>query len=426
MERRTKIVIVGAASMSFGLSMLRDIFASGKFAGSTLTLVGRAHDGLERMERVARFLDETHGGGLTIEATIDRRAAFDGAKFVANAVAIDRNRLWRRDFEVPRKHGIRHTLGENGGPGGLFFTLRTLPLIFDIVRDMEAVCPDALLINFSNPETRVIQAVGRYSRIKAIGLCHGVFLAQHAVARIIGLPADDVDVRTAGLNHFGCLVQIRHRRTGADLYPRLREREPDYDPSFAPLTRKLFRAFGYWLGCGDSHVGEYLAYGWQGGERGYDFDADEQQRIAFRQTVDEVLAGKHPIPPWWLTASGERGAAVIAGVSHNENRFIESGIVINQGAIPNLPADAAVEVPVMADASGVHPVCMGPLPDPIARMLATQVNVQQLAVEAAAHASKELALQSLLIDPVVPSIDAAIAVLDELWEYNRPYIRPFV
>jgi alpha-galactosidase/6-phospho-beta-glucosidase family protein len=418
----TKIVFIGASSMSYGLNMLRDIFSSDELRGSTLTLAGRNAQTLGKMTELARLLNAKSGAGLIIEQTTDRRAAINGAGFVVNAAAIERNRLWKLDFEVPRKYGIRHTLGENGGPGGLFFTLRTLPLVFDLAREMQELCPRALFINFSNPESRIILALGKYSPIRALGLCHGIFMGQNDVARILGLPPDQVDVWGAGINHFQCLLQIRDRTTGADLYPLLREREKDYDASFDPLTRRLFRAFGYWMTCSDEHFGEYLAYGWEGGEHGYDFAADERGRVEFANALDRVLAGA-AIPAEWLMPSGERGAAVIGGILHNKKRVLESGIVFNQGVIPNLPADAAVEVPVMADAAGVHPISQGPLPDAIAKLLHVQVNVQQLAVEAAVRASKEIALQALLVDPVVNSADAAVKLLDELWEVNRPYIR---
>jgi alpha-galactosidase len=425
MVNRTKIVFLGASSMSFGLSMLRDIFTSDELRGSTLTLVGRNPKTLAKMAELAKLLNNKTGAGLLIEQTTDRRAAFDGAEFVVNATAIDRNRLWKLDFDVPRKYGIRHTLGENGGPGGLFFTLRTLPLVFDFVREMQELCPKALFINFSNPESRIILALGRYSPIRALGLCHGILMGQGDVARIMGLPCERVDVWGAGINHFQCLMQIRDRATGEDLYPLLRTKERDYDPSFAPLTRRLFRAFGYWMTCSDEHFGEYLAYGWEGGENGYDFAGDERGRAEFGNALNLVLAGA-PLPPDWLTPSGERGAAAIGGIIHNKKRVLESGIVFNRGVVPNLPPDAAVEVPVMADAAGIHPISLGALPDPIAKLLNMQVSVQQLAVEAAVHASKEIALQALLIDPVVNSASAAVKLLDELWDVNRPYIRPCV
>jgi alpha-galactosidase len=425
MTKQTKIVFIGATSMSFGLSMLRDVFSSDELRGSTLTLVGRNPTTLLKMTELAKLLNAKAGAGLIIEQTTDRRAAFDGAGFVVNATAIDRSRLWKLDWEVPRKYGIRHTLGENGGPGGLFFTLRTLPLVFDFVREMQELCPNALFINFSNPESRIILALGKYSPIRALGLCHGIFMGQGDVATIMGLPYEQVEVWGAGLNHSQCLLQIRHRARGENLYPLLRAKEKDFDPAFAPLTRRLFRVFGYWMTCSDDHLGEYLAYGWEAGEHGYDFAADERWRADFSNALDRVLAGA-PVPPDWLTPSGERGAAAIGGILHDKKRVLESGIVPNRGVIPNLPEDAAVEVPVLADAAGIHPISLGPLPDPIAKLLNIQVSVQQLAVEAAIHASKETALQALLIDPVVNSASAAVKLLDELWEVNRPYIRPCI
>ena len=403
--------------------MFRDLFSTHELAGSSLVLVGRNAERVARAEQLAKLLNEKSRAGLKIESTVDWRGALDGADFVVHATAIDRNRLWRLDFEVPRKFGIRHTLGENGGPGGLFFTLRTLPVVFDFVREMEARCPQALFINFSNPESRIILALGQYSRIRCIGLCHGIFIARHHVASILGLPEEGVEVWGAGLNHFQCLMQIRDRQTGADLYPQLREKEKAYDPEVEPLTRELFRSFGYWLGCGDGHVGEYLAYGWEAGEGGYNFAWDEGERVKLDRLINDVLAGTTEIPDWWSMPSGERAVALIASVLHDKKQLVESGVVFNQQVIPNLPARAAVEVPVMVDAAGIHPVSLGPLPDPVAKLMSVQVNVQQLAVEAAVNASKELALQALLIDPVINSVSAARGLLEELWEVNRPYIR---
>jgi len=426
MANVAKIAFIGAGSMSFGLSMFRDIFACEELVGSTLTLVGRNAERLARIARLAQLLNEKSGTGLTIEYTTDRRGALDGASFVINSAAIDRVRLWQQDYELPKKYGIRHTLGENGGPGGLSFTLRTLPMVFDFVRDMEDLCPNALLINFSNPENRIILALGKYSSIRAVGLCEGIFAGRGYVAHVMDLPADHVEVWGAGLNHFQWLVQIRHRETGEDLYPYLRDKEKDHEPTFAPLTRRLFHAFGLWPTVGDEHLGEYVPYGWEAGEHGYDFALDQSRRAEFNQCVDGILSGTIPVPKEWLSPAGERGAATIAGVLRNQKRFIESGIIYNQGAIPNLPPDLAIEVPIVADGSGVHAVSIGPLPDPIAKLLSIPASVHQLAVEAAVHASKELALQALLIDPVVNSTIGATKLLDELWDLNRPYIRKCV
>jgi len=243
------------------------------------------------------------------------------------------------------------------------------------------------------------------------------------VGNTTGMDDEQVELWGGELNHFQCLLHVRHRETGEDLYPRLRAAESSFDPAFSPLTRRLFRAFGYWMTCGDGHLGEFLSYGWEAGEKGYDFAGDERWRVEFAKIVDRVLARTSPMPDYWSQPANEGGAAVIAGVIHNQKRFLESAIVYNQGAIPNLPAELAVEVPVLIDAAGVHPISLGPLPDPIAKLMAMQANVQQAAVEAAMHGSKELALQALLIDPVTNSATAAVKLLDELWEVNRPYIR---
>ncbi len=423
MAKPTKIVFLGASSASFGMSMFRDLFSTHDLAGSTLVLVGRNVDRLDRSTRLARLLNEKSGAGFEIEATTDWRAALDGAEFVVHSTAIDRNRLWRLDFEIPRKFGIHHTLGENGGPGGLFFTLRTLPVVFDFVREMEFRCPRATFINFSNPESRIILALGLYSRIRNLGLCHGIFLARGNVARILGMPEARVDVWGAGLNHFQCLSEIRDRETGEDLYPLLREKERDFDPTFCPLTRKLLHAFGYWLGCGDSHVGEYLSFGWEAGEGGYDYDRDESERMKLTRLIDDVLAGRTEAPDVWSVPSGERAISIIVAMVHNRKQLIESAVIHNRHVIPNLPADAAVEVPVVADIAGIHPVSLGPLPDGVAKLMTVQVQVQRMATEAAMHASKEMALQALLLDPVIHSEEAARGLLEELWEINRPYIR---
>ncbi|MDI6619311.1 MAG: hypothetical protein QME45_11670 [Clostridiales bacterium] len=418
----TKIVFIGAGSMSFGLSTFQDIFSCGELKGSTLALVDIDGDNLKRMYDLALKMNEASKSGLKIEATMDRRKALPGAEFVISSIAIERCKLWKYDFEIPKKYGIRHTLGENGGPGGLFFTMRTIPMVLDIVRDMEKLCPNAYFINFSNPESRIVLTLGRYSSIKSMGLCHGVFMGQNDVARIMGLNKDDIDVWAAGLNHFQWLLEIRDKVTGKDLYPLLREKSKDFDPTFMPLSRKMFRAFGKYPSCSDDHIGEYLAYGWEAGEKGYDFDWDAKNRVDMAKEIALRTSGKKPLGDW-LSRSQERSIHVVTGILNNKKMTIESGIVYNNGAITNLPADAAVEVPVMLDAGGIHPIRVGSLPPAIARLCTVQVGVQQMAVDAAVNGSKEMALQTLLIDPVVNNTDAAEKILNDLWEINKPYIR---
>lgn len=420
--RTTKIVLIGVGSLSFGLRMFQDIFTSTELEGSTLALTDLNSESLERMYKLALMMKKASGRDITIEKSTDRRDLLPGAGFVVNSIAIERSRLWQLDFQIPKKYGIRHALGENGGPGGLFFTMRTLPAISDIVKDMEELCPDAFFINFSNPESRIILALGRYSKLKHVGLCHGVFMGQNDVAKIMGRAPGSIEVTAAGLNHFQWLLKITDKNSGEDLLPLLKEKDKIFDPSFMPLSRKLFRSFGFYPSCSDDHIGEYLAYGYEGGEHGYDFEWDARERVRMQNEVEEVFAGTRDVKEW-LVPSEERAVEVITSIMHNHKKVIPSGVVYNNGAITNLPDDLAVEVPIVAGEHGIVPVRIGNLPTAISRLLLMQASVQQMAVDAAVNASREMAMQALLMDPVVNSTVAAEKLLDELWEINKPYIR---
>ncbi|MEZ0537577.1 alpha-glucosidase/alpha-galactosidase [Caldicellulosiruptoraceae bacterium PP1] len=417
-----KIVFIGAGSMSFGMSTFRDIFTEPMLAGATLSLVDIDPVNLERMYNLAVKMNEVTGMGIKIEKTTERRDVLKGANFVINSIAIERCELWKHDFFVPKKYGIRHCLGENGGPGALFFGMRTIPVIMDIVKDMEELCPDAYFLNFSNPETRIVLAVNKYSKIKCIGLCHGIFMAQHDIAKILGRPAESIEVLGAGMNHFQWILEIRDKETGEDLYPLFREKEKTFDPKFNPYSRRIFRYFGYYPTPSDDHLGEYQAYGYEAGEHGYNFEWDAQERIRMAEEIAKIISGELDVKPI-LTKSGEKAVEVITSIFFNKRRFIESAIVYNDGCITNLPDDIAVEVPIITDATGIHKMHIGELPLAIKSLLNMQVGPQQLSVEAAVQGSKEIALQALLCDPVINSIDAAIKTLDELWEINKAYIR---
>lgn len=389
--RKPKIVFIGAGSMSFGIPMFRDVFSCQDLADATLSLVDLDKKNLDRMYRLAIKMNEASGLNIKIEKTQERKDVLSGADFVVTSIAIERCELWKHDFEVPRKYGIRHTLGENGGPGALFFGLRTIPVIIDIVRDMEMLCPDAYYLNFSNPETRIILAVSKYTRIKCIGLCHGIFMGQHDVADILKRPYESIEVLGAGMNHFQWLLSIRDKKTGKDLYPELKEMEKNFDPILHPYTRKMFKAFGLWPTCSDDHLGEYQAYGWEAGEHGYNFEWDAKDRIKVAKKIEQHISGEMDIKEW-LAPSGEKAVEVITAIFFNRQKISPSGIVYNDGCISNLPGDIVIEIPVIVDGSGFHKMHIGELPLAIKNLLNMQVGPQQLSVEAAVHGSKEIAL----------------------------------
>jgi len=440
--RHTKVVLVGAASASFGPALLADAVLTPELRGSTLALVDIDQPRLEVMAAYAHRLNQAAGAGLVIEHTPDRTRALPGAEFVITSIAVNRDELWRLDFAIPLRHGIKQVLGENGGPGGLSHSLRNIPIILAIARDMERLCPGALLLNFSNPESRLCLAVSRCTGLRFVGLCHGIGMGYDSVGRLLGLPPADVEGIAAGLNHFAWFLQLRRRSTGEDLYPLLRSREPEHDPAFLPLTRRLFRTFGLYPHPSDDHIGEYLAYAWElCGLEGYNFDAADRSRQQAWARLVRMAAGEEPVPlpegaagsarnrrhadrPR-LRPSGEFAFPIIAAALANRHDFIDAVNIRNHGLIDNLPSWAVVEVPALAGADGLRGVRVGPLPAGVAALVNTQAHVQDLVVEAAVHGSRQLALQALLADPVVPSLEAAEKTLDELLAVHAPYLPQF-
>ena len=419
-----KIVFIGAGSMSFGIPTFQDIFTEPKLQNATLSLVDINPVNLNRMYELALTLNEHSGMNLTVEQYSDRRKALPGADFVINSIAIQRCELWKQDFLVPQEFGVRHPLGENGGPGALFFTMRTLPLIIDIVRDMEELCPNAWFLNFSNPETRVILGVSTYSKIKCVGLCHGIFDARRDIAHILGREPETIELYAGGMNHFQWVFSITDAETRENLYQEFREKEQTFDPGFRPFSRKMFHYFGLYPTPSDDHLGEYQAYGHEAGVEGYDFDKDERERAQMVRDIEAVVSGAIDLNQW-LKPSGEQAIKVITSIFFHERRLIPSAVVYNNGAIPQLPPDIAVEIPVMVDGDGVHKIQVDRLTPGIIGLLNMQVSAQRLSLLAAAHGSRELALQALLCDPAIPSTRAAEGIVERLFKVNQPYIRPF-
>ncbi|MGQ9908600.1 MAG: family 4 glycosyl hydrolase [Candidatus Flexifilum sp.] len=430
----TRIVLIGAGSYAFGYSTFRDLFhARDQLRGSTVVLVDINPTALELMTRFAERLNRAAGSPYVIESTTDRRAALVGAQFVIISVAVKRNELWRLDFQIPLKHGVKQVLGENGGPGGLFHAMRNIPILLAIARDIEAIAPDAFVINFTNPEGRLCQALNRYTRLKFVGLCHGIDMMRRVVSLAIDVPLDKIDPLAGGLNHFSWVLSLRHRDTGEDLYPAFRAAmhnqieavEARFGHSLR-LSRYLMDQFGYWPLPSDDHVGEYVSYAWEFcGLEGYPFDRVDREAAEFREQIARWTDGRDGVETLIDEASGERAIPIIVGMLHNTHQYELSVNVPNRGFITNLPDDAIVEIPAVVDAGGVHGVSIGALPEPIAAMARTQIAIIDRVVEAGVHGDRQAALQALLLDPVVHSAQQAEAILAELLEVHQPYLPQF-
>lgn len=426
MTQTPHIVLIGAGSALFGPETLRDIFKCEALHGSRVTLVDVHAEHLDRVLALGHALNRASGANCHLAATTDRRQALPGADFVIVSVAVERERLWKLDWEIPLKHGIRHVLGENGGPGGLSHALRNVPLLLGICRDIEALAPDAWLVNYTNPMSRLCMAVARHTHVKFVGLCHQIGEGYQVVSTIMDVPVAELRIRAAGLNHFTWITDLR-LADGRDAYPAFRTRLAVSDPTYMPLSRRLCDVYGLYPAVGDRHAGEYIGDAWRDvGLDGYEFDMYETWVDAVWESIAAVLAGDADEVATWLgEVSGERGVPIVAALWTGTNQVEESVNVVNNGSIANLPADAIVEVPAVVDGGGIQPLVVGALPAGIAALCARQVTIQELTVQAAVAGDRQAALQALCLDPVIPDMSTAQVVLDELLAAHAAYLPQF-
>ncbi len=426
MHNKPKIVIIGAGSAIFGLSMLKDAFSTKALWGSQIVLVDIDRSAVEKMATAAKRINDELGAGYDISYTTDRLEALPGADFVIVSIAIDRVKMWKKDFAIPQKYGIQHVLGENVGPGAVFHTMRNLPIILDICEDIENLCPEALLINFTNPESRLCIAIKKYTNVKAVGLCHQINAGINIISTITHVESKHIDVKAWGINHFTWMFDIRDKRSGEDLYPLFREKEATYDPAYEKLSRFIFHNYGLFPTSGDGHLGEFFPYAHEMIDSdGYDFEHYDKRRQNVVKVLDGIISGNVPIDDQLITLSGEKAFNIINGIINNTNELIESVNIPNKGYITNLPAEAIVEVPAIVSGFGVNGLALGELPRGIAALCKQQIDIQHLVVEAGVTGNRNLVMQALLTDPNIPSAKAAQNIYDELMEINKPYLPQF-
>jgi alpha-galactosidase len=462
MSLPTKITVIGAGSANFGENTLSALIRSKKLKGSTLALVDRNENSLAVVNRLADRLNHAWDAQFVISAHTDHCEALPGSQFVVNAIeAGARENLWKQDFEIPLRYGVRQPYAENGGPGGFAHAARNVGPILKIARDMEALCPEAWFINFTNPMIRICDAVNRHSTIKAVGLCHQIYagygMVGVALAKDLGIEVPEgltgmhaavdqhplqhrvrqqivprVDIRAAGLNHFTWILSIHDRRTGEDLYPLFRKRFFELDPSFEPLTRDVFSAFGLFPVPGDTHLCEYLPWlsnaqtkPWEGYNiRLYDWDLMAAVRDFELDRLNQ-MALEHQTIEHLLDTDSEGALEMIENNAGASVHYHLAANLPNAGQIANLPQGATVETPVIVDGAGIHPVHVGALPEPVAELCRRETSVAQLCVDAAVEGSREKALQCLLLDPVITDIGTAKKILDDYLTTYKEYLPQF-
>ncbi len=436
-----RIVLIGAGSASFGLGTLGDILSSQVLEGSTVVLHDTSAEALAKVERSAREYIGRHALAYELVATTSRRDALAGATFCVISIEVGKRfELWEQDWRVAQQYGIRQVYGENGGPGGLFHALRIIPPILGICGDIMDICPDAYVFSFSNPMSRIcLTAKRKYPQLKLTGLCHEVASLPLHLPAMLETPWANLDLHAGGLNHFSVLLDIAYRDSGRDAYPDVRAKARGYFeqmPTFTEIIKRMFDEseegdpaeahrwmerwlvleilgrFGYLPVTTDSHFGEYIQWA--------------------HEVVDHrsILDFFHWYKRWCLECraeagiggTGERVIPMIEAIVSGERDEELAVNVMNEGLIDNLPRDLVVEVPGVVDGRGVHGVPLGALPKGIAGLLTNQVAVHDLTAEAALTGSREVALQALLVDPVVDSVRAAEQTLDAMLEMQKDYL----
>jgi len=396
-----RIAFVGAGSVEFTRDLLGDILSFPELADATIALHDIDPERLGTAEAMARWTIRELGAPASIEAHLDRRAALDGCDHVVNMVQVGGHAATLVDFEVPRRHGLRQTIGDTLGIGGIFRALRTIPVMQGLASDMAELCPEAWLLNYTNPMAMLCWATYEGTPVKrVVGLCHSVQHTTRELAELVSVPYEEVTFLGAGVNHQSWILRLE--RDGHDLYPLL-DAAIDRDPGLARRVRvEIYRRFGRFPTESSEHSSEYLPY----------FLRSDEMIEQFRVPVDEYVRRSEENLELYeemrrMLAAGERfeiersleyASLIIHSMATGEPRSIY-GNVRNDGLISNLPDGCCVEVPCLVDRNGVQPTAVGALPPQLAALNRTFVNVCELTVRAALEGSREHVYHAALLDP---------------------------
>ena len=443
-----KIVFLGAGSTVFARNLLGDILSYPELADATIALYDIDAERLETTRLVGERLASAVGAHPKIEAYLDRKAALDGADYAIGMFQVGGyDPATITDFEVPKRFGLRQTIADTLGIGGIMRGLRTIPVYLEMCGDMEAVCPGVFLLNYVNPMAMVTWAINRATSIKTVGLCHSVQGTAEQLAELIGVPVAEINYICAGINHMA--FYLTFERDGVDLYPAIQKvidegRVPDWNR----VRFEMFKRLGYFVTESSEHFAEYTPWfikrdrpdlidaynipldeylrrcevqiaGWESmkdlienPEAPVDWAAvEETLREAGANDFDLQFIGRMATEFNTVAPSHEYGAQIIHAMETGQPKVVY-GNVMNEGLIDNLPRESCVEVPCLVDKNGLQPTRIGSLPPHLAALMQTNINVQALTVEAALTRKREHVYHAAMLDPHT----AAELDLGQIWE----------
>jgi alpha-galactosidase len=426
----TKISFIGAGSTVFAKNLMGDILSFPELANSTISLHDIDAERLRTSEIVAHRVAEALGVNPKIEATLDRRASLDGADYAISMIQVAGYKPGTVvDFEIPKKYGLRQTIADTLGIGGIMRGLRTIPVLLDMCHDMEELCPDVTFLQYVNPMAMNCWAINRATKIKTIGLCHSVQGTAEQLADDIGIPIEEINYISAGINHMA--FYLKFERDGENLYPKIAQvLEEGRVPDWNRVRYEMFKRLGYFVTESSEHFSEYVPWF---------IKRDRPDLIEkFNIPLDEYIRRcEVQIAGWQAQRDAmERGEGIEVRRSHEYGSLIihslETGIprvvygnVENRGLIDNLPQGCCVEVPCLVDKSGIQPTKIGALPPQLAACMQSNVNVQGLTVEAVLTGKREYIYHAAMMDPHTAaelSLDQIWAMVDDLIEAHGDWL----
>ncbi|MGH0512796.1 alpha-glucosidase/alpha-galactosidase [Bacillus cereus] len=431
----SKITFIGAGSTVFAKNVLGDCMLVPALEGFEFALYDIDVQRLKDSENMLTNLKESLNKNIQIKAYLDRKEALKDAKYVINAIQVGGYKPSTViDFEIPKKYGLRQTIADTVGIGGIFRNLRTIPVLLDFAKDMEEVCPNALFLNYTNPMAVLTGVMNRFTSIKTVGLCHSVQSCTSELFKSLGMDSEGVQEKIAGINHMAWLLEVT--RNGENLYPEIkrRAREKQKTKHHDMVRFELMDKFGYYVTESSEHNAEYHPYFIKSRYpeliEKYNIPLDEyprrcEQQIKRWETMREELVNNKVLDH---VRSKEYGSGIIEAIETNIP-FKFNGNILNTGRlISNLPEKACVEVTCIADRSGITPTYVGDLPEQLAALNRTNINTQLLTIEAAITCNREYIYQAAMLDPHTAaelSLDDIVSLCDDLIEAHGEWLPEF-
>ena len=433
-----KIVLIGAGSSQFGLGTVSDIFKSSILKGSTITLHDINEKALEKTKKTAEKFKKELNADFKIEATTDRKEALQGADYCVISIEVgDRFELWDQDWKIPLQYGFKQIYGENGGPGGLFHSLRIAPVIIDICDDINKICPDAFVFNYSNPMQRVCHAVTtKYPDLKFIGLCHEIASMERQLPTLMETDYSNIEIKAGGLNHFSILLEAKYKDSKKDGYPIIRKKFESYYSSLVNVNDdyhlskpggergvffELYKSYGYLPITTDSHLGEYLQWAYSVA----DHDAISEFYKNYKNHCLSFHSDKISKEHFFDSNNNEMRERIIPIIESilQDNNMEESAVNLpNNNFIDSLPRDIVVEVPAVVNKNGIKGIRLENYPSNFGSLLNNQASTIQLTTEAVLKKSKHFVFLALLADPVVDNVKSAEKLLDTMINFQEDYL----